>query len=104
MGSASNYVCTDCGCVAECVTADFDYGFTGDVVTPLLCATDGIASARTGLNAMKVESGADATRSSRMFPCPVCDAMSPRWDRKTCPECGHKTMIVDPSSGEILWD
>lgn len=101
MGSAADYLCTACGYRAERVTANSDFGFSGIVVTPVVCAQHGIMSADTGMNVMD---GGPSRRRKRKFPCPECGALSPRWDRRTCPECGQTSMGVDPTGPLIDWD
>jgi DNA-directed RNA polymerase subunit RPC12/RpoP len=101
MGHAADYWCTACGHQAENVTDNFSFGFSGVVVTPVVCTEHGIVTADTGMNA---RDDGPLTHTEREFSCPMCGAMSPRWDRTTCPECGQKCMSVDPNGRDIMWD
>jgi endogenous inhibitor of DNA gyrase (YacG/DUF329 family) len=101
MGIAGTYTCPHCGYSAEWVTADFDCGFSGDVVTPVVCAEHGIRGARTGLKAWD-DGWREATRES--YPCPECRAESPRWDRRTCPACGRRGAENEGWAPGIMWD
>jgi hypothetical protein len=101
MGSAADYVCESCGYRARAVTRDFDYGFSADVVTPVVCHKHGIVSALTGLKAW--DEGWTSHRRDE-YPCPHCGCLSATWDRCTCPDCGQKTMGVDPHGITTLWD
>jgi hypothetical protein len=69
-------------------------------VTPVVCARHGIVSADTGMNAAHGPCGPQ----KQSYPCPECGVASPRWDRKTCPECRRPAMEVDPHGGMICWD
>ena len=82
MGSGQDYRCTNCGHVAKGISEDFDFGFSGDVITPVVCATHGIMSADTGLNAQHDCWEAERKQS---YPCPACRSESDLWDRRTCP-------------------
>jgi predicted RNA-binding Zn-ribbon protein involved in translation (DUF1610 family) len=101
MGHAADYRCTACGHQAKSVTDSFSFGFSGVVVTPIVCVEHGIVSADTGMN---VRAGEPLTRGNRRFACPECGAMSARWDRTTCPKCGQNRMTVDPNGRDIMWD
>jgi hypothetical protein len=101
MGSAATYTCQNCGYTAEWVTADFDCGFSGDVVTPIACPKDGIRQAMTGLKAWD-DDWRDRRRDS--YECPECHEERPLWDRKTCPLCGQSTMDGNESNVIIMWD
>jgi ribosomal protein L37AE/L43A len=98
MGTAWNYTCESCGYEANFVTDDFDCGFTGKVVTPISCPEHGVQTADTGMDYSRdiVSVRADA------YPCPECNTMRPRWDRKTCPMCGASTMRQ--TDDIICWD
>src|SRR5262245_13443565 len=98
MGRAAGYTCAECGYRAEFVADDFSYGFSGDVVTPVVCAEHGIISANTGINV--IHGGLPAHRK-RKFPCPECGVLSPRWNRKSCPKCGSDRIESDTV---IMWD
>jgi hypothetical protein len=79
----------------------FDFGFTGDVVTPVLCEEHGIVEADTGLKAWD---DGWASQKRDAYPCPECGAASPVWDRRTCPNCGKKSMRIDWDAGPLMWD
>ena len=101
MGSAQGYRCPACGYRSAHVTADFGCGFSGVVVTPVLCEEHGIVGVSTGLNAMN-----PGWRSNVQdhYPCPECGAVSPLWDRRTCPSCGKQSMEADPEAELLMWD
>jgi len=101
MGSAGTYTCKHCGYSAEWVTADFDFGFSGDVVTPIACPHDGIRQVETGLNAQDPDW---RERRLEAYACPVCRERRRLWDRKTCPLCGQPSMDEDESDGFATWD
>ncbi|MGV9479368.1 hypothetical protein [Gordonia aichiensis] len=103
MGHASSYICGECDFRAEFVSGDFDFGFSGVIVTPVVCARHGVVSADTGLNAQDGDRVDDATRAAR-FPCPDCNRPCEQWDRLTCPRCSHQSMREDLSGPQILWD
>jgi len=100
MGSASGYVCDNCGAKVDFVTPDFDYGFSAQVTTPVLCAEHGVQQAETGLMAWD-HGWEEHTRTS--YPCPECGRDSRLWDHRTCPVCGERRMREDPSE-TICWD
>jgi rubrerythrin len=102
MGSAGTYTCMNCGHTAEWVTADFDCGMMGDVVTPVVCREHGLRSADTGLSARLDPDWAE--RREREYPCPECGGPSPLWDRRTCPACGHRGAENDGWFPGIDWD
>ncbi|BCO83713.1 hypothetical protein MINTM011_20480 [Mycobacterium paraintracellulare] len=101
MGSAADYVCESCGYRASRVTRDFDYGFSADVVTPVVCHEHGIVTARTGLNAW--DDGWESQKRGE-YPCPKCDCLAPTWDGSSCPDCGQTAMRMDHHGPQVLWD
>ena len=100
MGSMQDYRCTNCGYEAT-ASEDFAFGFTGEVITPVVCATHGLVIGETGLNAQ--QRGWKSKRR-KSYPCSVCGRSSARWDRRTCPACGQPTMDVNPEGGITMWD
>jgi DNA-directed RNA polymerase subunit RPC12/RpoP len=100
MGSASNYTCHNCGAKLEFITPDFDYGFSAEVTTPVVCAEHGVQQADTGL--MAWDRGWDE-RKQPSYPCPECGRDSHLWDHRTCPVCGKRRMREDLNKG-IFWD
>ena len=101
MGSARDYLCESCGHEAKWVTADFDYGFSGDVTTPAVCPEHGVQQADTGLKAWD-EGWKGRQRDS--YPCPECHQDRPLRDRATCPKCGQPKMVVNPAGAMTCWD
>ncbi|HEY5548994.1 MAG TPA: hypothetical protein VIL17_05315 [Coriobacteriia bacterium] len=100
MGSASGFICENCGAKVDFATPDFDYGFSAEVTTPVLCAEHGVQQADTGL--MAWDQGWEQHKQMS-YPCPECGQDSPLWDHRTCPVCGKRRMREDPS--EIVdWD
>jgi predicted RNA-binding Zn-ribbon protein involved in translation (DUF1610 family) len=100
MGSASGYICDNCGAALDFVTPDFDFGFSAQVTTPVLCAEHGVQQVDTGL--MAWDHGWEEHRRAS-YPCPECGLQSPLWDHRTCPVCGERRMRVDPNEA-ICWD
>lgn len=98
MGQAADYGCPECGYRAEFVVEDFSCGFSGDVLTPVVCTEHGIISADTGVN---VRDGEFPARPNQAFPCPECRAISPRWDRRFCPKCGSDRIQIESESRGI---
>lgn len=101
MGCSQDYLCKNCGYEAELVSETFDYGFSGDVVTPVVCPSHRIQQADTGLCAQDEDWW---SRRLEAYPCPVCRQDSPLWDHRTCPKCGHASMAVNPLGGLMMWD
>jgi len=101
MGGACGYLCENCGYRAEYVTDDFDYGFMGVVITPVVCPDHGVQNADTGLRAW--DDGREGRRRDS-YPCPECHQERSLWDRRTCPKCGLPKIVEDPSVGLINWD
>jgi DNA-directed RNA polymerase subunit RPC12/RpoP len=100
VGTASGYICAGCGTEVDCVTRDFDCGFSGEVTTPVLCAEHGVQQVDTGLMAWD-EGWQEHKQTS--YPCPECGRESPLWNHRTCPACGKRQMHADPES-LIFWD
>lgn len=100
MGTLLSYSCGNCGRHVEHVSEDFDYGFSGEVVVPILCEEHGVRQVQTGLNA-RAEDWRDHALST--YPCPRCRRESPLWDHRTCPRCGERRVEADPGD-LILWD
>lgn len=101
MGSAQDFKCSNCGAVAHHVSEDFDFGFSGDVTTPVVCPEHGIVQAATELRAW--DEGWESNKAEH-YPCPECGTMAELWDRKTCPTCKRPTMGSDPEGFSIMWD
>ncbi|MCH9669011.1 MAG: hypothetical protein K0U80_14300 [Actinomycetia bacterium] len=100
MGTAAEYRCAHCGYQFS-ATEDWSFGFSGAVVTPIVCSEHGLAQADTGINvAAGGRIGPETTGKTR-YPCPKCGADSPRWDRESCPKCGGERLVL---SAEIIWD
>ena len=102
MGSAGTYTCMSCGYTAEWVTADFDCGFSGDVVTPIACPEHGLVQVDTGLSARDDRSWAEHKRDR--YPCPACGEERRVWDRRTCPLCGNVAAENEGWFPGIDWD
>ena len=100
MGSASGYVCSDCGAKVDCTTSDFDYGFSAEVTTPVLCVEHCVQQADTGL--MAWDQAWEQHRQAS-YPCPECGRDSRLWDHRTCPVIGKRRMREDPNAG-MNWD
>lgn len=79
MGSASLHRCRSCGYETDYITPDFDHGMSAVVVTPVLCATHGVAIADTGLMAWDMDW---ESQKADEYPCPECGETCPRWDRR----------------------
>ena len=99
MGAASTYVCDLCEYRADFVTGDFDFGFLGVVVTPVICNEHGVVSAETGLKPGQTPRSSDVT-----YPCPECQQLCGQWDRTTCPWCRQTTMHEALDGPIIMWD
>lgn len=99
MGSAAGYTCADCGYDFEAVD-DFSFGFSGDVVTPVVCPEHGLVNTGTGINVARGQWHPETERKKK-FPCRECGAMAPRWNRATCPKCGGEHLAT---TTQIMWD
>ena len=80
------------------MTADFDFGFSGRVTTPVVCREHGLVQADTGLNA---QDNGWRRKRRRSYKCPVCASQCNLWDHKTCPQCGNHGLVP---VGFIDWD
>jgi predicted RNA-binding Zn-ribbon protein involved in translation (DUF1610 family) len=100
MGTANSYRCEDCRHDFS-ASEDFSFGFSGDVVTPVVCARHGLVEADTGINVARGDAISSAVKAKAAFPCPKCGADSPRWDRRSCPRCGGRHLDF---AGQIMWD
>jgi hypothetical protein len=91
MGLLHDYVCDGCG-HRFTATTDLDSGWSGDVVTPVVCSEHGIGSADVGINLAMREKITSEIQDRPRFPCPTCGVESLRWDRKSCPQCGAERL------------
>lgn len=100
MGTAAEFRCDDCGHQFS-ASEDFSFGFSGDVVTPVVCRAHGINEADTGINVAAGGRIGPEVRAKQTFPCRVCGVESPRWDHESCPKCGgeHLDFVA-----QIMWD
>ena len=102
MGISGTYTCPECGHATEEVTADFDHGMSGEVVTPVVCAEHGLQTAETGLCAR--DDPEWTSRRANVYPCPECGAPAPLWDRRTCPHCGRMGAEDEGWVVDMCWD
>lgn len=100
MGMAWEYRCADCGRQFS-ATEDFSFGFSGDVVTPIVCMVHGLTAGDTGINLAAGGDLGPEVIAKQSFPCSACGSESPRWDRKSCPSCGCERLDF---VGQIMWD
>ena len=100
MGTAMEYRCKRCGHQFS-ATEDFSYGFSGEVVTPVVCAEHGLGDANTGINVARGDKITSADIAKAEYPCPQCRVSSPRWGRRSCPTCGGGRLDF---TAQILWD
>ena len=100
MGISVQYRCEDCEHQFS-ASEDFSCGFLGDVVTPVVCGEHGLHDAETGINVARGEPITLEDVAKAEYPCPSCGVPSPRWDGRTCPECGGRQLAF---VGQILWD
>lgn len=100
MGTAAEYRCDYCG-HQFIGTEDFSFGFSGDVVTPVVCGEHGLCSGDTGINVARGDQITAEVRAKTEFPCEECRVESPRWDRRSCPACGGERLSF---AGQIMWD
>ncbi len=91
MGRGEQYRCVDCGHDFSAST-DFSYGRLGEVFTPVVCPDHGLTSAMVGINVARGELLPNPANPA--YPCPQCGVMAPRWDRKSCPQCGSGNFEV----------
>ena len=100
MGTANSYICGVCRHEFS-ASEDFSFGFSGDVVTPVVCARHGVVEADTGINIARGDVITAVDKAKPAFPCPECGKDSPRWDRRSCPQCGGRNLDV---ADQIMWD
>ncbi len=76
MGTAHQYLCGNCG-HRFTASEDFDYGFLGEVITPVVCAEHGISEAEVGVNLACGDEMTPEILAKQSFPRRTCGKESP---------------------------
>ena len=98
MGSAYNFVCSDCDYTAE-VSGGADGGFMIRTETMVCRACREVVDVVVGTNAPEMVSADGMNR------CPGCEGedLAPWTESRPCPRC-RGTMRADPAAPTIHWD